>query len=93
MIWSNFAEDGYCVGIAESDNGRPDGNWLQHKKRLYGKTDAGYEFDGGHGMIFADLDGQLYLSMHSPNAPVGERDTTMVFLPVKEENDELITQY
>ena len=93
MIWSNFAEDGYAVGIAESDNGRPDGKWLQREKRLYGKTDACYPFDGGHGMLFRDTDGQLYLSMHSPNTPVGERDTTMVFLSVKEENDDLIPIY
>ena len=93
MIWSNFAADGYCVGIAESENGRPDGKWIQREKRLYGKTDANYPFDGGHGMLFTDVDGQMYLSMHSPNDPVGERDTTMVFLTVKEENDDLIAQY
>ena len=93
MIWSNFAEDGYAVGIAESEDGRPDGKWLQREKRLYGKTDAGYPFDGGHGMLFADTDGQLYLSMHSPNTPVGERDTTMVFLSVKEQDDDLVAEY
>jgi hypothetical protein len=93
MIWSNFAEDGYCVGIAESEDGRPDGKWLQREKRLYGKTDAGYPFDGGHGMLFRDTDGQLYLSMHSPNTPVGERDTTMVFLTVKEQDDDLLPIY
>jgi len=93
MIWSNFAKDGYCVGIAESDDGKPDGRWIQREKRLYGKTDAGYPYDGGHGMIFVDTDGQLYLSMHSPNDPVGERDTTMVFLTVKEQDDDLIAIY
>ncbi|MBQ5363263.1 MAG: family 43 glycosylhydrolase [Clostridia bacterium] len=93
MIWSNFAEDGYAVGIAESEDGRPDGKWLQREKRLYGKTDAGYPFDGGHGMLFADTDGQLYLSMHSSNTPVGERDTTMVFLRVKEQDDNLVPVY
>ena len=93
MIWSNFAEDGYAVGIAESEDGRPDGKWLQREKRLYGKTDAGYPFDGGHGMLFADTDGQLYLSMHSPNTPVGERDTTMVFLTVKEQDNDLVAEY
>ncbi len=93
MIWSNFAADGYCVGIAESENGRPDGRWVQHECRLYGKTDAGYPYDGGHGMLFTDVDGQTYLSMHSPNDPVGERDTTMVFLQIKEQDDDLIPIY
>lgn len=93
MIWSNFAKDGYCVGIAESENGKPDGKWIQKDKRLFGKTDANYPFDGGHGMIFANVDGQLYLSMHSPNDPVGERDTTMVFLTVKEQDDNLVAIY
>ena len=93
MIWSNFAADGYCVGIAESENGRPDGKWTQRKTRLFGKTDAGYPYDGGHGMLFTDVDGQLYLSMHSPNDPVGDRDTTMVFLTVKEQDDDLVAEY
>jgi hypothetical protein len=44
-------------------------------------------------MLFRDTDGQLYLSMHSPNTPVGERDTTMVFLTVKEQDDDLIPIY
>ena len=44
-------------------------------------------------MLFTDVDGQLYLSMHSPNDPVGERDTTMVFLSVKEQDDDLVAEY
>ncbi|MBE6594018.1 MAG: hypothetical protein E7642_08555 [Ruminococcaceae bacterium] len=89
MIWSNFANDGYCVGIARSDNGKVDGNWSQDKKLLYSKTLAG-EYDGGHGMIFTSLNGQLYLSIHSPNSAADGRRETPVFIAIREENGTLV---
>ena len=30
---------------------------------------AGFDFDGGHGMIFRKRDGGFAVSFHSPNAP------------------------
>ena len=42
------------------------------------------------GMIFTDKDGQMYLSVHSPNTPVGERVEKTVFVPVHEENGTLV---
>ena len=63
MIWSNFEDAGYCVGIARSDNGRVDGSWSQDTRLLYSKNLTG-TYDGGHGMIFEDTDGQLYLSIN-----------------------------
>lgn len=89
MIWSNFAHDGYCVGIARSDNGKVDGNWTHDEDRLYSKT-LGGEYDGGHGMIFTSLNGQLYLSIHSPNKPVADRQETPVFIALREENGTLV---
>lgn len=89
MIWSNFGADGYSVGIARSSNGRLDGEWTQEVKRLYCQS-MGETYDGGHGMVFIGLDGRMYLSFHSPNSAVGERNTRACFLAIREENGMLI---
>lgn len=82
MLWSNFAPDGYAVGIARSDNGKPDGHWTHDSKLLFSKAIDG-KCDGGHGMLFTGLDGQLYLSVHSPNqAGAGRAHETPVFVPI-----------
>lgn len=89
MIWSNFDEDGYCVGIARSDNGEINGKWSQDEKLLFSKKTFG-DYDGGHGMIFKDRDGKMYLSVHSPNTPDIECKERTIFVPIKEENDTLV---
>ena len=89
MLWSNWDSAGYCVGIARSADGRVDGEWTQDKKLLYSKSMTG-EYDGGHGMLFTDTDGQMYLSIHSPNSSSAGRKETPVFIPVREENGTLI---
>lgn len=82
MLWSNFAPDGYAVGIARSDNGKPDGHWTHDSELLFSKAIDG-KCDGGHGMLFTGLDGQLYLSVHSPNqAGAGRAHETPVFVPI-----------
>ena len=48
------------------------------------------EKDGGHGMIFTDRDGTMYLSLHSPNVPCAESNEKTVFVPVREENGTLV---
>lgn len=65
MIWSTFTESGYTQAIAYSDNGEIDGNWL-HAEPLFREN-------GGHGMIFDDLDGVKHLILHSPNENPLER--------------------
>lgn len=90
MLWSNFEKDGYCEAIVRSDNGRLDGKWVHDEKLLYSKSLSGTPYDGGHGMLFTALDGQLYLSLHSPNTPVGDVMERPVFIPVKEENGSLV---
>lgn len=81
MLWSNSARSGgYSVGIAHSSNGKIDGKWIQEPFALYKKNDS-HEFDGGHGMLFYRNDGQLMMSIHSPNDSSVSR-TTAVFLPV-----------
>ncbi len=89
MIWSTSDEHGYCVGIARSDNGKVDGNWSHDDKLLYSKSMTG-EYDGGHGIIFKDISGELYLSIHSPNNASAGRKETPVFIAIREENGTLV---
>ncbi len=90
MLWSNFEAGGYCVAIARSDNGRIDGNWHHDEALLFSKEISG-EYDGGHGMLFTDTDGQMYLSVHSPQTLEGaDRLESPVFVPVKEQNGTLV---
>jgi len=89
MLWSNWDSAGYCVGIARSDNGRVDGKWSQDKALLYSKAMTG-DYDGGHGMLFTDTDGQTYLSIHSPNSATETRKEVPIFIPVKERDGTLV---
>lgn len=89
MIWSNFTTDGYCVGIARSETGLVTGPWIQEEKLLYAKS-MGAAYDGGHGMIFTHTDGQMYLSIHSPNNSSAGRSEKPVFVPICEKDDTLV---
>ena len=89
MIWSNSDSAGYCVGIARSSNGKVDGEWTQDDELLYSKN-MQMQYDGGHGMIFYDTDGQMYLSIHSPNSAGDGRSETPVFIAIREENGTLV---
>ncbi|MCQ2470526.1 MAG: glycoside hydrolase family 43 protein [Clostridia bacterium] len=83
MLWSNSAKSGgYAVGLAYSSNGKIDGRWIHEPFALYKKNDA-HIFDGGHGMLFYRNDGQLMMSIHSPNDSSISM-TTALFLPVKD---------
>lgn len=87
MIWSNFeGDENYCVGIAHSNNGKVDGEWIQEENLLFSKKISG-KYDGGHGMIFTGLDEKKYLSIHSPqdtsNKMLKEKP---VFIPIVEKN-------
>ena len=63
MMWSSFNEGRYVVLIAESDSIK--GKWTH--------LGSQYDFCGGHGMIFTDLDGNRMISLHSPNEADFER--------------------
>ncbi len=89
MLWSNWDSAGYCVGIARSDNGRVDGKWTQDKALLYSKAMTG-DYDGGHGMLFTDTDGRMYLSIHAPNNATDARMEVPIFIPVKERDGTLV---
>ena len=63
MIWSSFYKGRYLVLDAESDSIR--GEWTHGGSR--------FDFDGGHAMIFTDLEGKRKISLHSPNKTNFER--------------------
>jgi len=64
-LWASFSEGGYTEAVAKSDNGDIEGCFTQ--------IDPIFMDDGGHGMVFRALDGQLYLTLHSPNTHLEER--------------------
>lgn len=90
MLWSNFTDKGYVVGIAYSSNGEITGKWRQQPQLLYQSGMGGGTEDGGHGMLFTDKNGQLTLSIHSPNGSREDCPTTAVFLPVTDIGDTLV---
>lgn len=74
MLWSSLSPTGYAIGLAVSDSGSVFGPWKQQPQAVFDR-------DGGHGMIFRDLNGQMRLSIHMPNNTPDERP---IFLPVRE---------
>ncbi|MBR4889567.1 MAG: family 78 glycoside hydrolase catalytic domain, partial [Clostridia bacterium] len=80
MIWSSFGELGYTQAVAKSESGDITGPWVHEEDLLMEK-------DGGHGMIFRDLSGDLRLVLHSPNKTPLERPK---FFYIKEENGKLL---
>ena len=65
MLWSSYREGRYAIGYARSSGGIR-GPWTQCPQPLF-------EADGGHGMIFRTLEGELKLAIHSPNDSPRER--------------------
>ena len=65
-IWSSFSKGEYVEAISRSDNGSIKGNWIIDDNLLYEK-------DGGHGMIFEDLNGKAKFIYHFPNETPLER--------------------
>lgn len=90
MIWSNWDSSGYAVGLAESESGSVTGPWIQCDRLLYSKSFTG-KYDGGHGMLFTDNKGRLWMLIHSPNGGIeAGRVETPVLVPLKEENNTLV---
>lgn len=63
MIWSSFYENRYLVLEAEADSLK--GEWTHFGSR--------FDFDGGHAMLFFDLEGKRKISLHKPNTANFER--------------------
>jgi len=89
MIWSNFDETGYCVGVVHSETGSVLGPWKHEEKPLFSRRVTG-KHDGGHGMIFHGLDGKMYLSIHSPNSSKDGTKEEPIFVPIVEKDDTLV---
>ncbi len=77
MIWSTCS-NAYLQCIASSDNGSILGKW-SHLDPIF--TD-----NGGHGMIFKDLEGELRLTLHCPNISLKEKP---VFFLIEETENSL----
>lgn len=78
-LWASFSQGGYTEGVAVSDNGDITGRFTQ--------AEPLFDDDGGHGMVFRDMNGQLYLTLHSPNQHLEERP---VFHPLMEKGSRLV---
>ena len=80
MLWSSVGDGGYAMGYAVSDSGSVLGPWRQSEVPIYGR-------DGGHGMLFHDFDGRLWMTLHRPNNTPNERP---VWLEVRETDGGLL---
>lgn len=76
LLWASFIDNVYAQGIARSASGKVTGPWIHDDKPLF-------KSDGGHGMLFHDLQDQLYLTLHSPNQTPNERP---LFIKMTENN-------
>ena len=77
MIWSGNSKNGYMTAVARSCNGEINGNFTHCEPPLF-------DGDGGHGMIFRDLGGDLRLTLHAPGESGFER---AYFFDLIEEDD------
>ena len=71
--------DDLAVGHADVYKRQVRGPWRQCERPIFAK-------DGGHGMLFTDLEGRLRLPIHNPNTTGLERP---LFLTVRERGDAL----
>ncbi len=70
ILWSSFGEKGYVEALAFSDNGDVTGNWKHCEEPLFAEN-------GGHGMLFKTLNGELMLTLHHPNENYHEHPVFM----------------
>lgn len=67
IIWSSFTKNPditYVQAVSFSDNGKIGGKWRVSDNLIFSK-------DGGHGMVFRDLEGKEKIVLHRPNNPAG----------------------
>lgn len=82
MLWSSYAQGQYVEAVALSESGRVTGPWTHQPQLLFQR-------DGGHGMVFRRLDGQLLFVLHAPNDTPNERPALIC---VEEQGDTLRRQ-
>ena len=88
MLWSNFEDNGYCIGVVHNKSGTVDGQWEHEKAPLFKRGTLDHH-DGGHGMIFTNTDGTQYICCHSPNNPCEECKERTILIPVAEQEGSL----
>ena len=79
-LWASFSESGYTEALAISDDGTIHGRFTQIEPLFWQ--------DGGHGMVFRGLDGQLLLTLHTPNIHLKEHPA---FYPLEDIGTRLVT--
>lgn len=79
MIWSSAINGQYYQCLAVSSNGEIDGTWEQ--------LEPIFTKDGGHGMLFEDLNNDLKLTLHCPNSSLDERP---VFFDIEDTGERLV---
>lgn len=67
--WSSFMDGVYAVGRAVSKTGKVEGPWVHDEKPVY--------VNGGHQMLFRDLEGRLRMSLHHNNDDAHLKIVTM----------------
>ncbi len=60
ILWASWSERGYAVGQAISPSGDIYGPWEHLEQKLFPEN-------GGHGMLFESMGGQLLYTLHYPN--------------------------
>ena len=81
MLWSTFIKHKYAECLVKFADGEL-GMDFEHLPPLI-------DDDGGHGMLFKDKDGQLWLTFHTPNQTGFERPH---FVPVTDIGDKIVIE-
>ncbi|MDE6202732.1 MAG: hypothetical protein K2G19_04580 [Lachnospiraceae bacterium] len=66
LTWSSWSRGSYAVGAAVSESGIIEGPWKQIEKPVWPEN-------GGHGMVFQNLQNERYFVLHYPNDKTKER--------------------
>lgn len=82
MLWASDDESGYMELVSRSKSGNPLGPWEEDYLIYSSKLSESYP--GGHGMIFTDTDGQMYLIYHGPDWKIGDVMETPRLIPLRE---------
>lgn len=83
MTWSSMSAakevgvQNYSIGQAISKSGKIEGPWEHDPVPLWSSN-------GGHGMVFEDLEGNLKISFHLPNSPSGSERVTIRDIEIKD---------
>ena len=65
LTWSSWGKKSYAVGAAVSESGSVLGPWRQFETPIWPEN-------GGHGMVFEDMEGTKHFVLHFPNDKLKE---------------------